>query len=110
MNIYFVDSLPEDVYGLSLGTPGPPLSSSHYNGVILREVGSDDLTARVFAHEVAHFLGLQHLVDASLSGNRHFDPLPDTEVGQNNLMDRMGNAPTKGQVFALSRSALLQTQ
>jgi hypothetical protein len=110
LNVYFVDSLPEAVYGLSLGTPGPPLSSSYYNGVALREAGSNDLTARVFAHEVAHFLGLQHLLDVSDSGKRYVDPLPDTEVGQKNLMDGTGTTLTESQMFALSRSPLLRTQ
>lgn len=110
LNIYVVDSLPMAVYGLSLGTPGPPVSSSYYNGVVLRPLGSDDLMALVFTHEVSHFLGLQHLVDVSPSGKRYVDPLPDTEPGQKNLMERTGTNLTPGQAFVLSRSALLRTE
>jgi hypothetical protein len=108
LNIYLVDSLPQAVYGLSLGTPGPPVSSSYYNGVVLRQLGSDDLSALVFTHEVSHFLGLQHLVDVTPSGKRYLDPLPDTEPGTKNLMERTGTSLTPGQVFVLSRSALLR--
>jgi hypothetical protein len=107
LNIFVVDSLPRGVYGLSLGTPGPPISSSSYYAVALRRVGSS-LMAQVFAHELSHFLGLQHPVDISAAGARHTDPLPDTEPGMDNLMEGNGTLITPGQAFALSRSALLR--
>ena len=108
LNVLVVDALPGDVYGISLGTPGPPISSNAYYGVVLRQLDSDDFQGRVFAHEVSHFLGLQHLVDFGKSGARHYDPFPDTESGQGNLMELSGSTLTTSQKFALSRSALLQ--
>lgn len=107
LNIFVVDSLPTSIYGVSLGTPGPPLSSSYYYGVVLRRVASS-LMAEVFAHEVSHFLGLQHPLDISESGTHHTDPLPDTEPNTGNLMEGTGTVITPGQAFALSRSALLR--
>lgn len=107
LNIFIVDELPRNVYGLSLGTPGPPISSSYYYGVVLRQLESDDFMGRVFAHEVCHFLGLQHLVDFGASGTRHFDPFPDTEPAQGNLMESSGLMLTPSQKFALSRNPLL---
>jgi len=110
LNIFVVDSLPGDVYGISLGTPGPPIAASYYNGVILRQLESDDFMGRVFAHEVSHFLGLQHLVDFGVGDVRYLDPFPDTESGQGNLMESSGTMLTASQRFALSRSALLRNQ
>jgi hypothetical protein len=110
LNVLVVDALPGDVYGISLGTPGPPISSNPYYGVVLRQLDSDDFQGRVFAHEVSHFLGLQHLVDFGKSGTRHYDPFPDTESGQGNLMELSGSTLTPSQKFALSRSALLQNR
>jgi hypothetical protein len=107
LNIFVVDSLPRSIYGVSLGTPGPPISSSYYYGVVLRRVSSV-LMAQVFAHELSHFIGLQHPVDVCLSGTRHTDPLPDTEPDTNNLMEGTGTMLTAGQMFALTRSALLR--
>ncbi len=107
LNIFIVDALPRDVYGISLGTPGPPISSSYYYGVVLRQLESDDFMGRVFAHEVCHFLGLYHLVDFGASGTRHFDPFSDTEPAQGNLMESSGLLLTPIQKFALSRSPLL---
>jgi hypothetical protein len=107
LSIFLVDALPGDVYGISLGTPGPPISSSYYYGVVLRQLESDDFMGRVFAHEVCHFLGLTHLVDFGASGTRHSDPFPDTEPAQGNLMESSGLMLTPTQIFALSRSPLL---
>ena len=107
LSIFLVDALPGDVYGISLGTPGPPISSSYYYGVVLRQLESDDFMGRVFAHEVCHFLGLTHLVDFGASGTRHSDPFPDTEPAQGNLMESSGLLLTPTQRFALSRNPLL---
>lgn len=106
LNVFIVDSLPLGVGGLSLGTPGPPDPDSYYYGVILRQVADEPLLARVFAHEVAHFLALHHVENRSLSGDLYGDPLDDTEPGSANLMES-GTTITAGQSFALSRSALL---
>lgn len=106
LRTYFVEGLPYGVAGLSLGTPGPPLASSYYFGVLIRHGGSDAWVARVLAHEVAHFMALQHVENFGMSGETYPDPLSDTEPGEDNLMED-GTVLTEEQVFALSRSALL---
>lgn len=106
LNVFVVDTLPAGVGGLSLGTPGPPTPDSYYYGVILRRDADDRTIGRVFAHEVAHFLALHHVQNRGISGDTYTDPLDDTEPGRGNLMDS-GTTLTPGQIFALSRSALL---
>jgi hypothetical protein len=62
--------------------------------------------ARIVAHEVAHFLALQHVQNRGISGMTYPDPLADTMPGVDNLMSS-GTVLTAGQSFALSRSPLL---
>jgi hypothetical protein len=106
LHLFFVESLPTGIGGLSLGTPGPPLRGSYYFGVIVRGGLSDLQAARVVAHEGAHFLALQHVQNIGISGAIYPDPLDDTSPGQGNLMEN-GTTITEDQAFALSRSALL---
>ena len=106
LDIFFVESLPAGIGGLSLGTPGPPLRGSYYFGVIVRGGLSAVNAARVVAHEGAHFLALQHVQNVGVSGAIYPDPLDDTRPGQGNLMES-GTVVTADQAFALSRSALL---
>lgn len=105
LNVFVIDRLASGILGLSLGTPGPPERDSYYFGVILRNA-TDAQLARTFAHEVCHFMALQHVVNKSVSGKVHPDPLDDTEPGSGNLMEN-GTKLTPAQSFALSRSALL---
>ena len=106
LDVFFVESLPSGVAGLSLGTPGPPTRGSYYFGVLVRGDFPAGELARVTAHEVAHFLALQHVQNRGISGMTYPDPLDDTIPGMNNLMEG-GTVLTPGQAFALSRSALL---
>jgi hypothetical protein len=106
LDVFFVEGLPTGVGGLSLGTPGPPSRGSYYFGVIVRGGLPDVEQARVTAHEVAHFLALQHVQNRGISGQVYPDPLDDTLPGSGNLMEG-GTILTPGQTFALSRSALL---
>jgi hypothetical protein len=106
LDVFFVESLPTGVAGLSLGTPGPPTRGSYYFGVLVRGGFQPGEQARIVAHEVAHFLALQHIVNRGISGTSYPDPLDDTMPGVDNLMDD-GTLLTAGQAFALSRSALL---
>lgn len=108
LDLFVVDSLPAGVAGLSLGTPGPPLRGSYYYGVLLIEQPADADTARVLAHEVCHYLALQHVTNRGASGTIYPDPLDDTAPGQGNLMEH-GATLTADQAFALQRSALLQS-
>ncbi|MBA3542075.1 MAG: hypothetical protein H0T79_20835 [Deltaproteobacteria bacterium] len=106
LDVFVVEGLPTGVAGLSLGTPGPPLRGSYYYGVIVRGGFPPVEMARITAHEVAHFLALQHVENRGISGMTYPDPLADTMPGVDNLMED-GTTLTAGQSFALSRSALL---
>ena len=106
LDVFFVEGLPSGVAGLSLGTPGPPRRGSYYFGVLVRGDFPAAELARVTAHEVAHFLALQHVVNRGISGQTYPDPLDDTTPGVDNLMED-GTVLTPGQSFALSQSALL---
>lgn len=106
LDVFFVEGLPAGVGGLSLGTPGPPIRGSYYFGVIVRGGLPALEMARITAHEVAHFLALQHVQNRGISGMTYPDPLDDTTPGVDNLMED-GTVLTVGQSFALSRSALL---
>ncbi len=106
LDVFFVEGLPTGVAGLSLGTPGPPVRGSYYFGVLIRGGFPAIEQARVTAHEVAHFLALQHVQNRGISGATYPDPLDDTTPGADNLMED-GTLLTPGQNFALSRSALL---
>ncbi len=108
LNVMIVDSLPTGIAGLSLGTPGPPLASGYYHGVIVASAADAQL-ARVLAHEIAHFLALQHVTNRDTRGQVIPDPIDDTSPGQGNLMEN-GNTLSPGQSFALQRSALLTAQ
>jgi hypothetical protein len=109
LDIFYVESLPAGIAGLSLGTPGPPLRGSYYFGVLWRQGLGSTQAARVVAHEVSHFLALQHIVNIGVSGQSYPDPLDDTTPGQDNLMED-GTLLTSDQAFALTRSALFVTQ
>lgn len=106
LDIFFVEGLPSGVAGLSLGTPGPPVKGSYYFGVVVRGGFPATEQARVTAHEVAHFLALQHVQNRGISGAVYPDPLDDTTPGADNLMED-GTVLTADQSFALTRSALL---
>jgi hypothetical protein len=109
LDVFVVDSLPQGIGGLSLGTPGPPIRGNYYYGVLIRRSTNDLGMATVIAHEVSHFLALQHVTNVGVSGMIYPDPLDDTATGTGNLMQN-GTKLTPDQGFALSQSALLQTQ
>ncbi len=109
LDVFLVDGLPVGIGGLSLGTPGPPIRGGYYYGVVIRRNANDAAVATVIAHEVSHFLALQHVTNTGVSGTVYPDPLDDTQPGQNNLM-QAGTRLTTDQGFALSRSALLRVE
>jgi hypothetical protein len=106
VDLFVVDELPPGVGGWSLGAPGVPVAGTPYSGVIV-ERGADDVTARVAAHELAHYLGLRHVVDRSASGVAYPDRLDDTSPRAYNLMDD-GTRLTADQAYVLRRSAVLR--
>ena len=78
-------SLPTGVAGLSLGTPGVHCPTATTFGFSSDSAQSRTL-GRVFAHEAAHFHGLQNVENRGTSGSV-YPPLDDTAPGQNNLME-----------------------
>lgn len=109
LNVFVVDALPAGVGGLSLGTPGPADADSYYWGVVARHSADATVLGRTVAHELAHFLALQHVENRGLSGQTYADPIEDTRPGSGNLMEG-GTKLTVGQAFALSRSPLLRLE
>ena len=107
LNLFVVDAMPRGVGGWSLGTPGPPLADTYYSGVVAARHGDGGELGRVLAHEIAHYIGLSHVVNTGVSGARYPDPLDDTEPGTGNLMDGGGTHLTPDQAFVLSRYPLL---
>lgn len=107
LNIYIVDKLPRGADGVSLGAPGPPIPTSSYFGVVLRNDPAS--LGWTFAHEVAHFLGLRHIRTVTPSGRILTDQIDDTDPSGANLMER-GMKLSPGQIEILLRSALLQPE
>jgi hypothetical protein len=110
LNVYIVDSFGgHGVNALSLGTPGPPLPSSYYFGVFVRRFENYDVLARLAAHEIAHFMGLNHPARWSVSDREHSDGLVDRSEIVINLMGS-GSDLTDAQIFVLSKSPLLKSR
>jgi hypothetical protein len=111
LNVFVVDAFAAPlVRGASLGLPGHADPASYYFGVFVRNDPDPVRRARTMAHEIAHFLGLQHVENVSASRKIYPDAYDDTMTGAGNLMDAGdGTALSGGQAFALSRSPLLRT-
>lgn len=107
--LVIVDQLPAGIGGLALGTPGPADPDAIYYGVVVRRSSSAAEQARVAAHELCHFLALQHVVNHDTSGAVIPDPIPNTIEGEGNLM-ASGTGSTRltvGQATVLRKSPLL---
>ena len=74
---------------------------------MIEPTGAGAISGRVVAHEVCHFLGLQHVQNVGISGTVYPDPLDDTVSGEDNLM-QFGTALTAGQAFVLQKSPILR--
>jgi len=110
LNLYVIDSFGRrGIKGVSLGTPGPPMPSSYYFGVLIERSEDYDSMAYLAAHEICHFLGLDHLRRWSVSEKPYSDGLGDTGDTLLNLMGS-GLDLTPEQVFVLTRSPLLKTK
>ncbi len=112
LDVFVVDSFSFPlVRGASLGLPGGPDPASYYFGVFVRNDPDPVKRARTMAHEISHFLALQHVENISSSGTVYRDPYDDTLTGQGNLMDTGdGTLLSAGQSFALTKSALLRNE
>jgi hypothetical protein len=107
VDVFVVESLPAGIAGLSLGTPGPFERGGYYFGVVIEPTGAGAISGRVVAHEVCHFLGLQHVQNVGISGTIYPDPLDDTVNGADNLM-QFGTMLTPDQGFVLLKSPILR--
>ncbi len=107
LNLYVIDSFGRrGIKGVSLGTPGPPVPSSYYFGVLIERSEDYDFMAYLAAHEISHFLGLDHPRRWSASEKVYTDGLGDTDDPLLNLMGS-GLELSPEQVFVLTRSPLL---
>jgi hypothetical protein len=106
VDVFVVESMPAGIGGLSLGTPGPPERGGYYYGVVVHAGTGNTVSGRVIAHEVCHFLGLQHVQNTGVSGTVYPDPIDDTAVGEDNLMS-LGTALTADQGWVLRHSPVL---
>ena len=105
LNVFVVDEL--SALGISLGIPGPPVPGHYYFGVVIKTTGSTSAMGRTLAHEVCHFLGLQHVSNRGLSGAVFEDAFDDTSAGDlRNLMSQ-GTFLSPKQIFALRKSPLV---
>jgi hypothetical protein len=107
VDVFVVETMPNGIGGLSLGTPGPPERTGYYYGVVVHAGAGGTVSGRVIAHEVCHFLGLQHVQNTGISGTTYPDPLDDTQTGVDNLM-QLGTALTPDQGWVLRHSPLLR--
>lgn len=106
VDVFVVEDMPTGIGGLSLGTPGAPEREGYYFGVVVKANGTA-VPGRVVAHEVCHFLGLQHVENTGVSGTVYPDPLDDTQSGVDNLM-ALGTTLTPDQAWVLQHSPLLR--
>jgi hypothetical protein len=107
VDVFVVETMPNGIGGLSLGTPGPPERGGYYYGVVVHAGPGGTVSGRVIAHEVCHFLGLQHVQNTGISGAIYPDPLDDTQTGVDNLM-QLGTMLTADQGWVLRRSPILR--
>ena len=102
LNVYLVDSFAgRGIKALSLGTPGPPLPSSYYFGVFVERSSNYEVMARLAAHEIAHFLGLDHPTRWSASDTVYRDGLVSGAMSS-------GTELTPEQIYVITRSPLLR--
>jgi hypothetical protein len=109
LDVFVVDGFTNlSVYGFSLGVPGPDDPASYYYGIFVRYQTDTPSLAHNFAHELSHYLGLQH-VENTDGSTTYPDPLPDTDPSLPNLMDFSGNNTlTPDQIWVLQHSPMLE--
>lgn len=107
VDVFVVEGMPNGIGGLSLGTPGAPEREGYYFGVVVKAGAGGSVSGRVVAHEVCHFLGLQHVENTGVSGTVYPDPLDDTAAGVDNLMS-LGTTLTADQAYVIQHSPLMQ--
>jgi hypothetical protein len=117
VDVVFVSSiyLPSDLAGYTGGLPGPALtpdtrgSSVIVNARDYNQRAARDLVANTVAHEIGHYLGLFHSVEANGDG----DDMSDTPAGNDidNLMHweaRGSGAISQQQKWVLLRSPAIK--
>lgn len=124
INVFLVEQLyrnhsgsSQPIAGLAGGIPGPPLQvGTPSSGVVVSlslGPGEDDRLGTIIAHELGHFLGLYHTIEAAApSGEALEDQLADTDSNPKWLMHwapGLGSAAlSPGQMRLLRASPWLQ--
>lgn len=110
IDVFLVDQV-DVALGISGGLPGPPgMHGTGSSGVAMSVALFDDSVqfGRALAHELGHFLGLFHPVEAD---GVTLDPLADSPRDSSNLMSRSatgGESLTANQRNVLRSSPLLE--
>lgn len=105
IDVFIVEDMPTGISGITPFIPGPP-PPHPLAGVLVHQAFIPSHTGRTIAHEVAHYLGLRHLVDTDDGGAEIYDQFTDTVPGGGNLMEG-GSALTDQQRAFLRLSPLL---
>lgn len=110
IHVFLVDQA-DVALGISGGLPGPPgMHGTGSSGVVMSVALFDtpEQLGRALAHELGHYLGLFHPVEAD---NVTLDPLPDSPRDPSNLMFRSatgGEALTANQASVIGASPVLR--
>jgi hypothetical protein len=116
VNVFLVRSLtPQGLLGVAGGIPGPPLHGTAHSGIVATWEGQCyGVMGNVIPHEVGHYLGLFHNIEADAKGNddpTHQDALPDTNTSHDNLMywnEEGGDEVSAGQGWVMRGNFLVE--
>jgi hypothetical protein len=85
------------------------LPSSYYFGVFIERSSNYETMSRLTAHEIAHFLGLDHPACWSASDGVYRDGLISNAEIVTNLMGS-GTELNAAQIYAITRNRLLRAK
>ena len=116
VNVFLVRSMsPMGLLGVAGGIPGPPIHGTAHSGIVANWDGQCyGVMGNVVPHEVGHYLGLFHNIEADAKGNddpTHQDAIDDTNTSHNNLMywnEEGGDEVSAGQGWVMRGSFLVE--